>query len=89
MPLSIYLAFSELEMDSSAWLELPERACINHAPKLKSAACINMRRNLEAKNYDDILALTLEASFHLAHLRSHTALKWTDLQVLFKLCTLG
>ena len=36
-------------MDSSAWLELPERACINYAPKLKSAACINMRRNLEVK----------------------------------------
>ena len=45
----LYLAFSELEMDSSAWLELPERACINHVPKLKSASCINIRRNLEAK----------------------------------------
>lgn len=53
-------AFSEFEMDSSAWFELPESARINHVHKLKSAACKYVKKFASKK--DDILPFTLEAA---------------------------
>ena len=56
----LHPAFSEFEMDSSAWRELPESACINHVHKLKSAACKHVKKFANKK--DDALPFTLEAA---------------------------